>query len=380
MSTLKEMYKGIPNSPEATLTSDINSSQTTITVSDANIIPEVPNILVIGGNTDNPETVKVTGKNGNTLTVERGFQGVPRSWNAGTIVARNFTEYDYNALVENIKTLKGNTDINADNILSLMNYVGNLENLDTVEKSNIVLALNEIYQDLVAHKAEMATNAHLAENIGLMSLSFEADNVEDGMNELKDEVDSKETPSGAQAKADRALNAAKEYTDEEVGKIVDDLDAHKAENVQQFEEIYNRLSKLKGNDIQARREILDIKLKLDEMKVVDYLNKTGIGFYDLFENIEYIDISNTTATVDTASADVIFTGQESLKMLPQKFDASINNIELAIYDIDRESYQVDNSVSNSTQIQITIQPGKISIGDKYFYNGEVYEVTGVSEA
>lgn len=148
------MYKGIPNSPEATLTSDINSSQTTITVSDANIIPEVPNILVIGGNTDNPETVKVTGKDGNTLTVERGFQGAPRSWNAGTIVARNFTEYDYNALVENIKTLKGNTDINADNILSLMNYVGNLENLDTVEKSNIVLALNEIYQDLVAHKAD----------------------------------------------------------------------------------------------------------------------------------------------------------------------------------------------------------------------------------
>lgn len=163
-------------------------------------------------------------------------------------------------------------------------------------------------------------------------------------------------------------------------KIDDEFSAHLAENVQQFEEIYNRLSKLKGNDIQARREILDIKLKLDEMKVVDYLNKTGIGFYDLFENIEYIDISNTTATVDTASADVIFTGQESLKMLPQKFDASINNIELAIYDIDRESYQVDNSVSNSTQIQITIRPGKISIGDKYYYNGEVYEVTGVSEA
>lgn len=134
MSTLKEMYKGIPNSPEATLTSDINSTQTTITVSDANIIPEVPNILVIGGNTDNPETVKVTGKNGNTLTVERGFQGVPRSWNAGTIVARNFTEYDYNALVENIKTLKENTDINADNILSLKNNEHTHTNKSVIDK------------------------------------------------------------------------------------------------------------------------------------------------------------------------------------------------------------------------------------------------------
>ena len=158
-----------------------------------------------------------------------------------------------------------------------------------------------------------------------------------------------------------------------MNKLEQGLKTHEAENVQQ-------LNGLKSNDIQTRMEILDIKLKLDEMKVVDYLNKTGIGFYDLFENTEYIDISNTTATVDTASADVIFTGQESLKMLPQKFDESINNIELAIYDIDRESYQVDNSVSNSTQIQITIQPGEISIGDKYYYNGEVYEVTGVSEA
>ena len=91
MSTLKEMYKGIPNSPEAMLTSDINSTQTTITVSDANIIPEVPNILVIGGNTDNPETVKVTGKNGNTLTVERGFQGSAQAWEAGIKISRNFT-------------------------------------------------------------------------------------------------------------------------------------------------------------------------------------------------------------------------------------------------------------------------------------------------
>lgn len=106
MSTLKEMYKGIPNSPEATLTSDINSSQTTITVSDANIIPEVPNILVIGGNTDNPETVKVTGKNGNTLTVERGFQGSAQAWEAGIKISRNFTAYDYNTLVENINDLQ----------------------------------------------------------------------------------------------------------------------------------------------------------------------------------------------------------------------------------------------------------------------------------
>ncbi len=207
-----------------------------------------------------------------------------------------------------------------------------------------------------------------------------ADIIDQALKAHDDALATKETPQGAQEKADAALNSAKQYTDQEVGEVAQELAAHKAENVQQFENLENALSNIRTNDVQARREIMDIKLKLDEMKVVDYLNKTGIGFYDLFENIEYIDISNTTATVDTASADVIFTGQESLKMLPQKFDENFNNIELAIYDIERENFEVDNSVSNSTQIQITIQPGRISIGDKYFYNGEVYEVTGVSEA
>lgn len=153
-----EMFKGVANSPETTITNDINNTDTIIYVLDETRIPEdLPNLMVLGTGVS-AETIKVLSIEGNAITVERGFQGIPRAWNAGTIIARNFTEYDYNALVENVKTLKGNTDTNADDILSLMNYVGNLENLDTVEKSNIVLALNEIYQDLIAHKAESVTH------------------------------------------------------------------------------------------------------------------------------------------------------------------------------------------------------------------------------
>ena len=160
-----EMFKGVANSPETTITNDINNTDTIIYVLDETRIPEdLPNLMVLGTGVS-AETVKVVSIEGNAITVERGFQGIPRAWNAGTIIARNFTEYDYNALVENVKTLKGNTDTNADDILSLMNYVGNLENLDTVEKSNIVLALNEIYQDLIAHKADYASFKNNIEGI-----------------------------------------------------------------------------------------------------------------------------------------------------------------------------------------------------------------------
>ena len=142
-----EMYKGVANSPETTITNNINESDTLIYVLDETRVPEeLPNLMVLGTGVS-AETIKVISIDGNALTVERGFQGVPRSWNAGTVIARNFTEYDYNALIENIKTLKTKTDTNADDI-------GDLENLDTTEKANLVLALNETYQELAAHKAD----------------------------------------------------------------------------------------------------------------------------------------------------------------------------------------------------------------------------------
>ena len=148
-----EMFKGVANSPETTITNNISNSDALIYVLDETRIPEPPNLMVLGTGVG-AETIKVLSIDGNAITVERGFQGVAKAWNAGTIIARNFTEYDYNALVENVRTLKESTDTNADDILNLIQYVGDLESLDTVEKSNIVLALNEIYQDLASHKAE----------------------------------------------------------------------------------------------------------------------------------------------------------------------------------------------------------------------------------
>ena len=161
---MKEMYKGVVNSPETTITNNISNTDTLIYVLDESRVPDdLPNLMTIGTGT-NAETIKVVSKAGSAITVVRGFQGVAKAWNAGSIIARNFTEYDYNALMENINTLREDTDINEDGILDLqyeivltMSYVGDLESLDTDEKANIVLALNEIYQDLKSHKAENAS-------------------------------------------------------------------------------------------------------------------------------------------------------------------------------------------------------------------------------
>ncbi|HHU16880.1 MAG TPA: hypothetical protein GXZ70_01460 [Clostridiales bacterium] len=143
---LKEMYPGMINSPETTITNNINESDTIIYVLDPARVPEPPNLMTLGTGT-NAETVKVLEINDNAITVERGFQGVAKSWPAGTVIARNFTEYDYNALKENIEDLEA----------------------------------------------------------------------------------TKETPQGAQEKADAALNSAKQYTDQEVAEVSQELAAHKAD-------------------------------------------------------------------------------------------------------------------------------------------------------
>lgn len=95
------MYKGKVNSPHTMLVNAINSTQTSIEVIDSNVLPDAPNICTIGVGVD-AETVAYTSIAGNILTVERGFQGVALEWEAGTVVARNFTEYDYEALRSNI--------------------------------------------------------------------------------------------------------------------------------------------------------------------------------------------------------------------------------------------------------------------------------------
>lgn len=129
-----------------------------------------------------------------------------------------------------------------------------------------------------------------------------------------------------------------------------------------------------ANDSAVRREVIDIKLKLDEMNVVEYLNKTGIGFFDLFEDSSNIDAGNTTAVM--ANTDVTFTGTQILQMNSQNF-SDFTNVELAIYDLLREQFLVTVAVSNSPTISMNITPGSRTIGEKFYYNGEVYTITNV---
>ncbi|MCR1974973.1 hypothetical protein NSA52_12645 [Clostridium sporogenes] len=113
-------------------------------------------------------------------------------------------------------------------------------------------------------------------------------------------------------------------------------------------DINNIIKNLSINDQYAREEIMDIKLKLKEKLAVDFINKSGVGFYDTFETNEYIE--STTATWNKEDATVDFGSPE-------------------------QEQRVYKAVDNSEEIQLvgeTLKVGdKIKVGDKLITIKEV---------
>ena len=106
MSELVTMYPAQANSPETSLSGALTAAGTTVNVVDGSVLPEAPNLLTIGADGSTAETVLMTAKNGNVLTVTRARNGTTaRAWSAGDVIARYFTAADQTAMQENIKKL-----------------------------------------------------------------------------------------------------------------------------------------------------------------------------------------------------------------------------------------------------------------------------------
>ena len=106
MSELVTMYQAQANSPETSLSGALTAAGTTVNVVDGSVLPEAPNLLTIGADGSTAETVLMTAKSGNVLTVTRAQNGTTaRAWSAGDVIARYFTAADQTAMQENIKKL-----------------------------------------------------------------------------------------------------------------------------------------------------------------------------------------------------------------------------------------------------------------------------------
>ena len=108
---MKDMYRGKVNSPITTLAIELGADDVVIFVEDITVLPEAPNIAVIGFDTTNPETIyygEVVGNELRQVTREfdkEGSIGAKKAWAVGATIARLFTRYDHDTFINNIENV-----------------------------------------------------------------------------------------------------------------------------------------------------------------------------------------------------------------------------------------------------------------------------------
>ncbi|EDK33945.1 phage tail protein [Clostridium kluyveri] len=105
--------------------------------------------------------------------------------------------------------------------------------------------------------------------------------------------------------------------------------SHEADNETEFSNLNARINNLNTNDIQVRNEIMDVKLKLKEQTAIDFVNKTGVGFYDTFADNSNI-APETTASYDSENKRVNFPSVE-----PYTVKATSDYNGVALINVDK---------------------------------------------
>ena len=108
-------YEGFVNSPATTLSAGITDSDVTIPVTDVSVFPATGANTATIGTGEDAETVLYQYKSassgaGNLCVVTREFNkigsfGAKKAWDSGTVISRQFTEYDLRAATMNIADL-----------------------------------------------------------------------------------------------------------------------------------------------------------------------------------------------------------------------------------------------------------------------------------
>lgn len=101
------LYPGLAFSPQAELSEGVGAADTILKVSDSSRFPPPPNLATIGTDEDG-ETVLYTALAEGILSgCVRGVEGAARAWQAGEVVARNFTAKDHNDLIAAVLAAQG---------------------------------------------------------------------------------------------------------------------------------------------------------------------------------------------------------------------------------------------------------------------------------
>lgn len=129
MAELKTMYPGVANSPETFLKEALTIDGEIMYLADGSVLGEIPTLAVIGEGQQAETVLVVSTRSDGGFVIIRGVEGPKKAWTKATTVARNWTNKDYETLVQNIKQNSFYIDNLEDefksNILSMQRYTDN---------------------------------------------------------------------------------------------------------------------------------------------------------------------------------------------------------------------------------------------------------------
>ena len=273
---MKKMYKGKVNSPQTQLIEDIGINTTNIKILDASVFPGGPNLAVIG-NDAQAETIKYESINSNVLVgCVRGFQGKAIAWKKDSVISRNFTEYDLDAIQENILELDNNkidkTQITDDYSSADSNMIAS-----AVAVKTLFDAVNEGFQE-----RDNSHNGLVGNLFGELQNKADKDEIRTKLSDLYDDADHRTV-------SDDEKNKWNNKVDKVVGKDLSSNDFTNAEK-----------EKLEGIEIGANKITKVSQLTNDENF------KTEAEIQTLINNSTKLKKEIVTSLPSDGKEDVIY--------------------------------------------------------------------------
>ena len=352
MTQLQTMYPGVANSPDTFLKEDLAKDATVMYLSDGSVLGKLPTLAVIGGGAD-AETVLVTSTcSDGGFTIQRGVEGEQKAWKKADLVARNWTNKDYEAIRANIKAVNdGKVDKVAGKGLSSNDYT------DAAKKKVDGIPANPKYTDTVADLSNYVTKDLFNDLVaGFASEIYSLENAKLNKTDIVNDL----TTGGV----DKALSA-------EQGKILEDTKLDKAD-------VKTRLADMTSDS--THRTVTDAEKKawsegggIDKKYLYDILMGESLvtkkegewpKVYGKPTNIEVIAFRNNQITNVIIPPSVTDIGQSAFR------NNHLTNVIIppSVTSIGQSAFE-NNQITN-----VIIPPSVTSIEDSAFWNNQLTSV------
>jgi len=148
---------------------------------------------------------------------------------------------------------------------------------------------------------------------------------------------------------------------------VDDVTPLSATNMNNIEDAVaeNSVLSSQNTNVSAYQSLEITKLRME--LVLTQLN--SVGFYDLFDTTDDVNLALTDATVDTGTQDVIFIGDKNLVMNEQQFAVTADNALIKLYT-DDTTFNYATVESDVTDASAVTVAENLAIGDKLWTDSE----------